>query len=212
MIRLLDLGYDDAAICEHLSIYDPRTLDKLKAEILETLTPAYLDAVDRFRARNYQRYERLYRVAEAVALGIPLPERQIKNIMEDVVQKDWMKIALGILDAEARLMEYDLERAAKRSEEEDSNTAFIDLQNATLNLSSDLAKAGSELIKTEWGDGELLDYIYERQETPLPPPPPTDDPEQLLEDLDPREIHEQLRGLQARLHRSQLTEDVPDGD
>lgn len=195
VIRLLDLGYSDAEIAESMALSAP-FIQRIKDTILSTITPQYLQAVDSFRARQLARYERLYRVAEAMAIGAPLPERTLIGWMEDLPQKDWMKIALEILRDEAKLLEADLERAAKREEDTAEQINFTEVRSITMTRNNPLADVAGAALKQEWGKDpqEILDFIYE----PSPPALP-DDADDLLDNLDPREIHAQLKDLSKRL-------------
>lgn len=208
VIQLLDQGYDDRAIAEHLKI-STQGLQQIKDRILATLTPAYLDAVENFRARAYGRYERLYRIAEAMATGVVPPGGPYIGQVENMPQKDWVKLALQILGAEAELFKSDLELHAKRQAEGDENDLlnFTETRTLTFSRNNPLAQLASQHIKENWGQDQVLDYIYQDG---LPPNPPQDSEQDKLDNLDPSDLIAQVTQLQERIAKVSRHEADPE--
>lgn len=207
VIQLLDLGCDDQSICEQLSI-SIFTLQQTKDEILATLTPNYINAIDSFRARTYGRYERLYRIAESMATGTVLPGGPFIGQLEGMPQKDWVKLALQILSAEAELFKADIEVNKKKDNDaaEDS-VNFTEVRSVTFSRTNPLSQIAAEKIKETWGQDDLIDYIYE-DDSALPPIPLPDNEQDKLDNLDPSDLHAQLMQLQERI--SKVTRNDPD--
>lgn len=200
VIQLLDLGVSDEAISEQLAI-SVKHLQHIKDEILATLTPNYISAIDQFRARTYGRYERLYRIAEAMATGTVLPGGPFIGQIENMPQKDWVKLALSILSAEADLFKADLEANKRKSDEADEDTLnFTEIRSVTFSRTNPLSQIAAEKIKETWGQDDLIDYIYE-DEAALPPIPLPDSEQDKLDNLDPSDLHAQLTALQNRISK-----------
>lgn len=203
LIQLLDMEYSDQAIADELGMSVVH-VNRIKNEILDTLTQNYIQAVDGYRARSHMRYERLYRVAEAMATGSPLPGRPLVGLIEDMPQKDWMKIALQIISAEAELMKADIARSGEKRDEDQEILNYTEIKSTTISRTSSLHGHAAQQIKETWGQDDVLNYVYGDEAGLLPLNPPADSQQDKLDNLDPSDLHAQLAELQKRLDKVKL--------
>lgn len=149
LIELMKDGVSAREMAEQLHISDS-TLKALKASVLGELTEDYTSAVDEFRMIAFARYERLFKIADGLARGVQSGvDEDGEALPPGEPDKNWFDRTLAVLDAEQRLLKYDLDNLSKRKDDK-SRINLTKISQVTLNSNDPMAKMAIEAMQQEW--------------------------------------------------------------
>lgn len=154
VLRMNRSGYSVREIHEETGLAQARVREILK-DIRYVLTEQYLAEVETVRAVANSRLNKLYTVAEAIALGdATLQIGTLKPIFTNVLpDPKWAKVAIEIIKTQLDLMKFD-DAAVRKREEDGQRMNYTKIEHMTINTGGqdNLYNTANEALQESWMD------------------------------------------------------------